>query len=196
MAAPPGRDTEPVREFGSWTADLERMAAWLKSCGIETVAMVDEAHDTLSGPATQKILYREFHEFAEAKFESFSEISIAHIYNLRKRREYRGRRMNLEKTRPTQVPIRERRRPTLEGRAGYLRIDTVHQGDLEGMKGEYHINAVDEVTQWQVVGATQKISEAWLNQCWKRCWNSFPFRSAASTPVTKASSSTIPLRVF
>jgi transposase len=30
---------EPVREFGSWTADLERMAAWLKSCGIETVAM-------------------------------------------------------------------------------------------------------------------------------------------------------------
>ena len=39
VAAPPGTDAEPVREFGSWTADLERMAAWLKSCGIETVAM-------------------------------------------------------------------------------------------------------------------------------------------------------------
>jgi hypothetical protein len=26
----------------------------------------------------------------------------------------------------------------------------------------YHINAVDEVTQWQVVGATAYISEAWL----------------------------------
>ena len=39
VAVPPSRDAEPVREFGSWTADLERMAAWLKSCGIETVAM-------------------------------------------------------------------------------------------------------------------------------------------------------------
>ena len=39
VAAPPARDAEPVREFGSWTADLERMAAWLKSCGIDTVAM-------------------------------------------------------------------------------------------------------------------------------------------------------------
>jgi transposase len=39
VAVPPGRDSEPVREFGSWTADLERMAAWLKSCGIETIAM-------------------------------------------------------------------------------------------------------------------------------------------------------------
>ena len=39
VAVPPGRDAEAVREFGSWTADLERMARWLKSCGIETVAM-------------------------------------------------------------------------------------------------------------------------------------------------------------
>jgi transposase len=39
VAVPPTRDAEPVREFGSWTADLQRMAAWLKSCGIETVAM-------------------------------------------------------------------------------------------------------------------------------------------------------------
>ncbi len=39
VAVPPARDAEPVGEFGSWTADLERRAAWLKSCGIETVAM-------------------------------------------------------------------------------------------------------------------------------------------------------------
>ena len=38
-AVAPGRDPEPVREFGCWTADLEQMAFWLKSCGIETVAM-------------------------------------------------------------------------------------------------------------------------------------------------------------
>ncbi len=39
VAVPPGRDPQPVQEFGSWTADLERMADWLKTCGIETVVM-------------------------------------------------------------------------------------------------------------------------------------------------------------
>ena len=38
-AVPAGRDEQPVREFGSWTADLHRMAGWLKACGIRTVAM-------------------------------------------------------------------------------------------------------------------------------------------------------------
>ena len=65
-------------------------------------------------------------------------------------------------TRPTPVTIGVRRKPTPEGRPGFLRIDTVHQGDLDGVKGVYHINAVDEVTQWQVVGAVERISEAWL----------------------------------
>lgn len=39
VSVPPDRDQVPVREFGSWTADLRRMAGWLKSCGITTVVM-------------------------------------------------------------------------------------------------------------------------------------------------------------
>lgn len=39
VSVPAGRDQKPVREFGSWTADLHKAAAWLKSCGIRTVAM-------------------------------------------------------------------------------------------------------------------------------------------------------------
>jgi len=39
VAVPAGRDPYPVREFGSWTADLHRMAEWLKCCGIGTVAI-------------------------------------------------------------------------------------------------------------------------------------------------------------
>ena len=39
VAVPPDRDERPVREFGSWTADLRGMAEWLKRCGIHTVAM-------------------------------------------------------------------------------------------------------------------------------------------------------------
>ena len=81
-----------------------------------------------------------------------------------------------QKTKPVQVNIGERRRPDPQGRPGYLRIDTVHQGDLDGAKGVYHINAVDEVTQWQVVGATAQISEAWLMPVLEAMLRQFPFR--------------------
>jgi transposase len=39
VAVPPDRDNEPVRVFLTFTEDLERMAQWLASCGITTVAM-------------------------------------------------------------------------------------------------------------------------------------------------------------
>ena len=39
VAVPTGRDPDPVQKFGSFTADLHRMAGWLKSCGIDTVVM-------------------------------------------------------------------------------------------------------------------------------------------------------------
>ncbi len=39
MAVPPERDDEPVREFPSFTADLNALADWLTACGVDTVAM-------------------------------------------------------------------------------------------------------------------------------------------------------------
>jgi hypothetical protein len=79
-----------------------------------------------------------------------------------KSQAYRKQRVVMESTKPTSVSIGERRRPDPQGRPGYLRVDTVHQGDWDGVKGVYHINAVDEVTQWQVMGAAAQISEAYL----------------------------------
>src|SRR5216684_498442 len=115
---------------------------------------VDEAHETLSGPATQKILQREYYDFKDPRFVNLARVSVAHLYRLRETRDYRKRRVVCEPTRPSPVSIGERRRPDPQGRPGYLRVDTVHQGDkLDGSKGVYHINAVDEVTQWEVVGA-------------------------------------------
>jgi hypothetical protein len=143
---------------------------------IELLAQVDEAHETLSGPATLKILHREYHDFADRRFERLSSISVAHIYNLRRDRVYRERRINIEKTRPAKVMIGERRRPEPNGKPGYIRIDTVHQGDLDGVKGVYHINAVDEVTQWEIVAAVGQISEAWLIPVLERILAQFPFR--------------------
>src|SRR6202158_1789967 len=143
---------------------------------IEVLAAVDEAHETLSGPATQKILQRAWHEFHDAQCERLARLSVAQLYRLRKSGTYRHRRVAYQPTRPTQVAIGERRKPDPQGRPGYLRVDTVHQGDLDGVKGLYHINAVDEVTQWQVVDATAQISEAWLMPVLEAILEQFPFR--------------------
>ena len=89
---------------------------------------------------------------------------------------YREKKITFQKTRPVKVSIGERRRPDPQGRPGYLRIDTVHQGDLDGIKGVYHINAVDEVTQWQVIGAAAYISEAWLIPVLEAMLRQFPFQ--------------------
>lgn len=143
---------------------------------IELLAAVDQAHETLSGPATRKILEREYRQYQQGEYERLAGISVAHLYRLRRHSRYRQRRLHFTKTRPTAVSIGERRRPDPQGRPGYLRVDTVHQGDRNGAKGVYHINAVDEVTQWQVVGATPAISEAWLEPLLEAMLEQFPFR--------------------
>ena len=140
------------------------------------LASVDEAHDTMSGPATRKILEREFGEYGKQEFERLASISVAHLYRLRKSKTYRTRQATFTKTKPTPVAIGERRCPEPEGRPGYLRVDTVHQGDRDGVKGVYHINAVDEVTQWQVVACVPQISEAWLAPALYSMLAQFPFK--------------------
>jgi hypothetical protein len=41
------------------------------------LATVDEAHETLSGPATQKILQRQFYDFQDQRFPRLAGISMA-----------------------------------------------------------------------------------------------------------------------
>jgi transposase InsO family protein len=143
---------------------------------VELLAAVDEAHESLSGPATQKLLQRAYYDFHDEKYDRLAQLSVAQLYRLRQSRRYREQRMVYQATRPTKVPIGERRRPEPNGRPGYLRVDTVHQGDRDGSKGVYHINAVDEVTQWQVVGAAAQISEAYLLPVLEAMLRQFPFR--------------------
>ncbi len=143
---------------------------------IVLLAALDDAHETISGPATQKLLQRACYDFQGSEYQRLAELSVAQMYRLRKSRTYRQRRVAYQRTKPTQVPIGERRRPDPDNRPGYLRVDTVHQGDLDGVKGMYHINAVDEVTQWQIVGACEHISEAYLIPVLEAMLAQFPFR--------------------
>src|SRR6266700_3386905 len=143
---------------------------------VELLAAVDEAHENLSGPATRRILEREYRQYGKPQYERLSAISVAHLYNLRQRPHYRERRLCYTRTRPTAVTIGERRCPDPQGQPGYLRVDTVHQGDAPAGQGVYHINAVDQVTQWEIVAATERISEAWLEPVLCALLRQFPFR--------------------
>ncbi len=109
---------------------------------MELLAAVDEAHETLSGPATRRILEREYQHYGKREYQRLASISVAHLYNLRQQPRYRARRLNYVKTKPTAVAIGERRRPDPQGQPGYLRVDTVHQGDQPGAKGVYHMNVL------------------------------------------------------
>ncbi len=138
------------------------------------LAHTDTLHGTLSGLATKKLMERAFVIFGEARYQRLATISVAHLYNLRQRAGYQRQRQVWTKTRPITVAIGERRAPAPNNQPGYLRVDTVHQGDLDGIKGVYHINAVDCVTQYEGVATCERISEAFLIPVLEELLQSFP----------------------
>ena len=142
---------------------------------VRLLADVDALHDTPSGPAVKKLCERAWLQFGDQRFARLAKISVSHLYNLRKRPDYRRNRVFQEKTRPTKNMIGIRRKPKPQGKPGFIRIDTVHQGDLDGVKGLYHINAVDEVTQFEVVFTVERISEQFLIPALESLLESFPF---------------------
>lgn len=143
---------------------------------LRLLAELDSLHGTLSGPATKKLAERAFTLYQQPQYETLAAISVSHLYNLRRSSGYR--RINgpfLQHTRPTAIPIGERRKPNPQGQPGYLRVDSVHQGDFEGVKGVYLINAVDEITQFEFVGAVARISEIFLLPMLASMLELFPF---------------------
>ena len=139
------------------------------------LAKTDECHQTLSGGATKKLFERAYQLYEDTSYERLSQISIAHIYNLRRSTTYQNKRRHFTKTQRTSVAIGRRGKPQPNGQPGYLRVDTVHQGDQDKEKGVYHINSVDEVTQFEIICSVEKISERYLEPVLKFILESFPF---------------------
>ena len=142
---------------------------------IALLARTDELHDYLSGPATKKIMERECEVYGNLDFKIISRISTAHLYNLRRGHLYRTITKRYTRTRPAKVKIAERGRPAPEGNPGHIRIDTVHQGDYNGEKGVYHINSVDEITQWEIIASVERITESHLVPVLESMLAGFPF---------------------
>jgi hypothetical protein len=136
----------------------------------------DNAHGRLSGPATKRILERQYLTFGKLEYEKIYHISIPHIYNIRNNsRQYKSNILFISHTQAVNRNIGERRKPYPEGKPGYLRVDSVHQGDLDKQKGVYYINMVDEVTQWEMIGCVEGISEEFLMPLLFELLARFPF---------------------
>jgi transposase InsO family protein len=139
------------------------------------LAELDNNNERLSGKATVAIFKREYKLFGKDEYQRLSGISVAHLYRLRQGSFYRHHTLTIEKTKPSSCKYGERRRPDPQGKPGFIRVDTVHQGDLNGEKGVYHINTIDEVTQWEVLGCVEKISERYLVPVLKHLMTQYPF---------------------
>ena len=146
---------------------------------VRLLAEIDSLHGTLSGPATRKLCERAYGLFGDDRYQRLASISNGHLYNLRQAPAYKSRRGQFTKTRATAVQIGVRRKPRPQGRPGCLRVDSVHQGDLDRIKGLYHINLVDEVTQLQFVGSLGRISERFLLPVLEALINAFPIQVQA-----------------
>jgi transposase InsO family protein len=142
---------------------------------IELLVEMDKANENVCGPATAHLLKRAYQDYGDERYVRLATLSVSHLYNLRRSAGYQSQRAHFTKTHPVCNPIGVRKAPRPHGKAGFIRIDSVHQGDLDGVKGVYHITCVDEVSQWQVQSCVQGISEAFLLPVLALVMAQFPF---------------------
>ena len=128
-----------------------------------------------NGKAVKQTMHDMYHLYGDNRYERLKQISVSHFYNLRETNIFQSRILNYTKTRPTKVNIGIRKKPTPFGKPGYLRVDSVHQGDLDKEKGVYHINVIDEVTQFELTGCVEGISEDFLAPLLEELLQLFPF---------------------
>lgn len=143
---------------------------------IRLLADMDSLHETPCGPRVKKLCERAYTVYGDERYARLAGISVSHLYNLRRSGTYRRTRRHFEGTKPRSIAIGERRRPQPQGQPGYIRIDTVHQGDEDKVKGVYHLNAVDEVTQFEVAASVERISERFLLPVLAELLDGFPFK--------------------
>ena len=141
------------------------------------LAKTAELHDYPNGASLKKTLERMANTYGEEGYRNIANISVSHIYNLKKTVSYQRSVSFYQETKKAKGrTIGERCKPEPVGKPGFLRVDTVHQGDRDGEKGVYHINTVDEVVQWEVVGAVEKITDCHLIPLLQKIIASYPYR--------------------
>ena len=144
---------------------------------IRLLAKTAELHDYPNGATLKRNLIRMAEKYQRDEYKRLSEISVSHIYNLTKTITYqRSVKVYQETKKSSQVGIGERRKPKPDGEPGYIRVDTVHQGDTSSGGGVYHINTVDEVVQWGGIGAVRNITKEHLIPLLREIIAGYPYK--------------------
>ena len=144
---------------------------------IQLLAKTAELHDSPNGASLKKTLERMAVEYGNEEYANIADISVSHIYNLKKKVSYLRSAFSYHKTHKGKAKgIGQRGKPQPQGRPGYLRVDTIHQGDQYGKKGVYHINTVDELIQWEIIGAAEKITDEYLLPLLEKMIATYPYR--------------------
>lgn len=166
------------KEHGCITQRERTQNAFTRFYGPHEVSLLaDVSNVTLNqnGRALKEMCASMYTEYGDVRFEKLAKISVSHLYNLKKTRVYESKSLFYTKTNPVQRDIGIRKKPEPFGRPGFVRVDSVHQGDQDREKGVYHINLVDEVTQAEYVGCVEGISEFFLLPLIQELLESFPF---------------------
>lgn len=143
---------------------------------IKLLAHTDELHEFPNGNATKTTLKRL--AALDPQYKTIAQVSVSHIYNLRKKTSYRRITKRFTKTpsKHRNINIGQRQEPKPQGRPGFIRVDSVHQGDRLRVKGVYHINSIDEVTQFEFIGAVEQITEEFMLPLLERLLKAYPFK--------------------
>ena len=141
----------------------------------ELLAEADNSYRRMSGDAMRKTFKDEFELYGKKDYERLAKISHGHFYRLRDSPAYKERSITVGRTISVTRSIGIRKKPQPNGKPGYIRADTVHQGDLEGVKGVYHVNLVDEVTQWEILFCVDSITEESMAYVLSQALKLFPF---------------------
>jgi hypothetical protein len=167
------------KKFGRVFVGRRTQHKFPKKYDASDVALLADSTSLLNHPngrAVKQMMQDMYHIYGDNRFKRLKQISVSHFYNLRKTNIFKSRMLEYQKTRPVKINIGIRKKPTPFGKPGYLRVDSVHQGDLDKEKGVYHINLVDEVTQWEIIGCVEGISEHFLAPLLEALLKSFPFK--------------------
>lgn len=139
------------------------------------LAEADNTYRRMSGDAMRAVFRDEYTMYGKTEYKRLSKISHGQFYRLRGSDAYSKLALTVSRTMAVARSIGIRKKPQPNGKPGYLRADTVHQGDLEGVKGVYHINLVDEVTQWEILVCVDSITEESMAYVMNLALALFPF---------------------
>jgi len=156
---------------------VSEFATFYTSLDIALLGEYAKAYNHQNGRAICAGLRDMYHIYGDVRFERLAKLSVSHFYNLRQTQIFKNVAPLLyTKTTPTKVNIGERRKPFPHGKPGYIRVDSVHQGDKDKEKGVYHIHLVDEITQWDITVTVEGISEYFLIPALSSAITEFPFK--------------------